>query len=158
VMTNYRFLLYMPVAFTAVIGTAQFLTFVPPHAADIGLTDEEVSYLFIISGASDITSKLFVSMIADCHFIKRYQLIAFDLIVFGTVANFVSFFTDFKRMIILVVAYGTCGQMYFGLFPVILADFVGIENLSTALGIVILIHGFALSVSTPILGKYPPQS
>ncbi|KAK3082905.1 hypothetical protein FSP39_008674 [Pinctada imbricata] len=152
VIKNPHFLMYLPVAFTAIIGTAHFLTLLPPHAADIGLTNEDVSFLFMISGISDITSKLFLASIADCNFIKRYQLIAIGLIVFGVVTQFISFFTDFKLLAIHVVIYGTFGQMYFGLFPVMLADFVGINNLSSALGIVILVHGFALSVSNPLLG------
>ena len=154
VLQNRLFLMFMAVVFTAIIGAAQILTFIPAHSNSIGLTDDEVSYLYIISGCCDMFSKIIIASIADCHFIRRHHILAFCIITAGVVVNFIPFFKTFKTMVILIAANGLFGQIYFGLFPVILADFVGIENLSSAIGVVIMLHGIALSISNPILGKY----
>ena len=56
-------------------------------------------------------------------------------------------------MTILSVIFGVFGSVYFGLFPAVLVDFVGLEMLSGAMAINMLMQGLGLSISNPILGN-----
>ncbi|XP_078310874.1 monocarboxylate transporter 13-like isoform X4 [Crassostrea virginica] len=54
---------------------------------------------------------------------------------------------------LLQAIIGSTSGVYFALFPAVLADFVGLENLSGAMGLTMLTHGLALTIGNPILGS-----
>ena len=153
VLCNRLFMMFMLVACMSIVGMAQINMFLPAHSEDIGISKKDVALLLTIMGSLDLVSKILLAFIADLNFIKRHHLLAIASIITGIVVNFVHFFKDFYTMLILVITFGLFGQTYGGMHPVIVADFVGVKHLSSAMGIVTLLHGSMVSITSPIIGN-----
>ena len=157
VLCNRLFMMFMLVACMSIVGMAQINMFLPAHSEDIGISKKDVALLLTIMGSLDLVSKILLAFIADLNFIKRHHLLAIASVITGIVVNFVHFFKDFYTMLILVITFGLFGQTYGGMHPVIVADFVGVKHLSSAMGIVTLLHGSMVSITSPIIGNYSPS-
>nr|XP_022339925.1 monocarboxylate transporter 12-like [Crassostrea virginica] len=152
VLRNALFRMWIPVCFLAIIGSVQIVIFIPPHARDLHISDRDITLLVIIVGASNLISKVLMALLIYCNCMAKHHMIAISLIITGMSCLFINFYTDFVTMTILSVIFGVFGSVYFGLFPAVLVDFVGLEMLSGAMAINMLMQGLGLSISNPILG------
>ncbi|XP_056006169.1 monocarboxylate transporter 12-like isoform X5 [Ostrea edulis] len=153
ILRNPLFRMWIPVCFLAIIGCVQIVIFIPPHAKDLHISDNNITLLVMIVGASNLISKILSAFLIYCNVMPKHQLIAVSLIITGVSSMFISFYTDFLTLSILSVIFGVFGSVYFGLFPAVLVDFVGLEHISGAMAINMLMQGLGLSISNPILGK-----
>lgn len=153
VLKNALFRMWIPVCFLGIIGCVQIVIFIPPHAKDLQISDSDITLLVIIVGASNFISKILLAYFIYINLMPKHILIALSLIITGISCMFISFYTNFVTMTILSVIFGVFGSVYFGLFPAVLVDFVGLEHLSGAMAINMLMQGLGLSISNPILGK-----
>lgn len=153
VLKNGLFRMWIPVCFLGIIGCVQIVIFIPPHAKDLQISDTDITLLVIIVGASNLISKILLAYFIYINLMPKHILIALSLIITGISCMFISFYTNFVTMTILSVIFGVFGSVYFGLFPAVLVDFVGLEHLSGAMAINMLMQGLGLSISNPILGK-----
>lgn len=154
VLKNALFRMWIPVCFLGIIGCVQIVIFIPPHAKDLQISDSDITLLVIIVGASNFISKILLAYFIYINLMPKHILIALSLIITGISCMFISFYTNFVTMTILSVIFGVFGSVYFGLFPAVLVDFVGLEHLSGAMAINMLMQGLGLSISNPILGKH----
>ncbi|XP_048744845.2 monocarboxylate transporter 12-like isoform X3 [Ostrea edulis] len=152
ILRNPLFRMWIPVCFLAIIGCVQIVIFIPPHAKDLHISDNNITLLVMIVGASNLISKILSAFLIYCNVMPKHQLIAVSLIITGVSSMFISFYTDFLTLSILSVIFGVFGSVYFGLFPAVLVDFVGLEHISGAMAINMLMQGLGLSISNPILG------
>lgn len=152
VLKNALFRMWIPVCFLGIIGCVQIVIFIPPHAKDLQISDSDITLLVIIVGASNFISKILLAYFIYINLMPKHILIALSLIITGISCMFISFYTNFVTMTILSVIFGVFGSVYFGLFPAVLVDFVGLEHLSGAMAINMLMQGLGLSISNPILG------
>ena len=147
-------MMFMFVAATSIIGMDQISMFLPAHSEDIGISKKDVALLLTIMGSLDLVARLVLAFISDRKFLKRHHILAIASIITGVVVNFVHFFKDFNTMLILVITFGLFGQTYSGMYAVIIADFVGVERMSSAMGIISLLHGVMLTFTSPIIGNF----
>lgn len=152
VLRNALFKMWIPVCFLGIIGCVQIVIFIPPHAKDLLISDSDITLLVIIVGASNFISKILLAYFIYINLMSKHNMIAVSLIITGVSCMFISFYTDFVTMTILAVIFGVFGSVYFGLFPAVLVEFVGLEQLSGAMAINMLMQGLGLSISNPILG------
>ncbi|XP_061171310.1 monocarboxylate transporter 12-like [Saccostrea echinata] len=152
VLQNLLFRMWIPVCFLAIIGCVQIVIFIPPHAKDLQIADSKITLLVIMIGASNLFSKIFVAFLIHRSCMTKTHMMAVSLIITGASCMFISLYTDFLTISILSVIFGFFGTVYFGLFPAVIAEFVGVENLSSAMAINMLMQGLGLSISNPILG------
>ena len=153
VLCNRLFIMFMFVVCFDICGVANVAVFLPAHSEDVGISRKDIALLLTIMGSIDLVSKFTLAFISDIKCLKRHHMVAIASIITGIVTNFVHFFKDFNSMLIIVITYGLFGQTYVGMFPVIVADFVGVEHMSSAMGIVTLLHGAMLSITSPIIGN-----
>ena len=153
ILCNRLFMMFMLVACMSIVGMAQINMFLPAHSEDIGISKKDVALLLTIMGSLDLVARLILALISDLKFLKRHHMLAIASIITGVVVNFVHFFKDFNTMLILVITFGLFGQTYSGIHPVIIADFVGVEHMSSAMGMIALLHGVMLSITSPIIGN-----
>ncbi|XP_062616851.1 monocarboxylate transporter 13-like [Saccostrea cucullata] len=152
VLKNVLFRMWIPVCFLAIIGCVQIAIFIPPHAKDLRILDSKITILVIMIGASNFFSKIVVAIFIYHNFMSKTHMMAGSLIITGVSCMLISLYTDFMTMCFLSVIFGFFGSVYFGLFPAVIADFVGIDNLSSAMAINMMMQGLGLSISNPILG------
>ena len=147
------FWFFLPSACLLCNSCSMMLVFLPPHARDKGLTDSEITTFMSVIGGVDIISLLLWGLIADCGTIKRYQLVTIAAVIFGIIANLISFFEHFSSFLILSVICGLIGRVYFSMYPVLLVDFLGLEYLRSALGLLIMTQTIFSACAIPLLGE-----
>ena len=153
VLCNRLYIMFIFVAAINVVGMVQITTFLPAHSEDIGISRQDIALLLTIMGSLDLVSRLALAAVSDLKILKRHHILAITAIITGIVTNFIHFFRDFNTMLVLVITFGLFGQVYDGMHPIIIADFVGVEHMSTAMGFTTLLHGIMLSISSPLMGN-----
>jgi MFS family permease len=142
--------------------TALPISYIPPFARDCEVSDENIALLVTISAASDVLGRIGLTFIADSKTLKRHQILAMTMLMNGLSCLFVHFYTNFSTLIVFSVIYGIFGQVFFSLYPVIIVDFLGLENLRHGLTTVMLTMGSSVAIATVIIGKsthnYAPAS
>lgn len=146
------FQIWLVVAFFGILGTAQIVTYVPPLAAEKGVDKNQRVFLLTIIGASDIAGKVVLTVITFFNIFPKDIMMAVSLWIIAVVFFCVALFTEFSHFVVLSAVLGSCSGVYFALFPAVLADLVGLENLSGAMGLTMLVHGFSLTIGNLILG------
>lgn len=146
------FQIWLVVAFFGILGTAQIVTYVPPLAAEKGVDKNQRVFLLTIIGASDIAGKVVLTIITFFNIFPKDIMMAVSLWIIAVVFFCVGLFTEFSHFVVLSAVLGSCSGVYFALFPAVLADLVGLENLSGAMGLTMLAHGFSLTIGNLILG------
>lgn len=146
------FQIWLVVAFFGILGTAQIVTYVPPLAAEKGVDKNQRVFLLTIIGASDIAGKVVLTIITFFNIFPKDIMMAVSLWIIAVVFFCVALFTEFSHFVVLSAVLGSCSGVYFALFPAVLADLVGLENLSGAMGLTMLVHGFSLTIGNLILG------
>lgn len=148
------FQMWLIVAFFGILGTAQIITYLPPLAAEKNVDERNRVLLLTIVGASDIVGKIFLALITRFTMFSKALMIAIALWILAISFTCVLLYSDFVHFVVFAAIIGSTSGVYFALFPAVLADFVGLENLSGAMGLTMLTHGLALTIGNPILGKY----
>ena len=92
-------------------------------------------------------------LFADQHFLKNYQIISIASMIVATATFFMPLITTKTGFIAYSVLFGLFGRVFFGLYPVVLVDFVGIDNLGKALGINGLIMPTFHALEQPLTGN-----
>ncbi|XP_062599468.1 monocarboxylate transporter 2-like [Saccostrea cucullata] len=129
------------------------VNYIPPFARDCGLTDEKIALLVTICAACDLVNRIIVTFIAESKTFKRHQFVALTMLLNGLSCMFVRFYDDFFTLIIFSVLHGLFGQTYFSLFPAIIVDFLGSENLRHGLTTITVTLGISVSLSTVLIGE-----
>lgn len=148
------FQIWLVVAFFGILGAAQIITYIPPLAAEKGVDKSQRVLLLTIVGASDLAGKFVLTIITFFNIFPKDIMIAVSLWMIAAVFFCVPVFTDFSHFVVLSAVLGSCSGVYFALFPAVMADLVGLENLSGAVGLTMLAHGLSLTIGNPILGNY----
>ena len=153
VLRRLPFWLFMPSACLLCNSCSMMLVYLPPHAQEEGLTDSEITTFMSVIGGVDIISLLLWGLIADCGTIKRYQIVTIAAVIFGIISLLISFFETFSSFLVLSVICGLIGRVYFSMYPVLLVDFLGLEYLRSALGLLIMIQTIFSACAIPLLGE-----
>lgn len=146
------FQIWLVVAFFGILGTAQIITYIPPLAAEKGVDKSQRVLLLTIVGASDLAGKFVLAIITFLNIFPKDIMMAVSLWIIAAVFFCVAVFTEFSHFVVLSAVLGSCSGVYFALFPAVMADLVGLENLSGAMGLTMLTHGLSLTIGNPILG------
>ncbi|KAJ8310808.1 hypothetical protein KUTeg_012673 [Tegillarca granosa] len=153
-LKNKLFMLFVPSSMLSIIGFALIITYIPPHARDVGIDDSQTALLVSIISGCDLAGKFITAFISDSKHVKRHLIFVVPMLIVGTACQFVPFMTNFWSFALFSAIYGFSGGFYFAILAVVVIDFVGVANLSSALGIMVLSHGIAKAATTPILGMY----
>lgn len=151
-LQNKLFLLFLASTSLGLCGTALINSFIPPHAKDNGISDQQSAILISIFGGADLLGRFLMAVIAD-HCIRRYALLAFAMMIAGGVCQIVPFLQTFWSLAAFAFVTGLCSGVYFAVIAVVLIDFVGIEHLSGGYGICQLVNGMTITIVTPLLGR-----
>ncbi|KAK6195523.1 hypothetical protein SNE40_000934 [Patella caerulea] len=150
-LKNSMFILLMSIAFFAVTLFVSPI-YLPALFIELGASEADTALFLTVAGVSDVASRLLVGAIADLGIIKRHHIMVISLFIGGISAQFTRYCTSFELQIVYSLVYGLSVGPYAALLPVILTDFLGIENLARAMGFTALVHGTAIGSFHPIVG------
>ncbi|XP_033759548.1 monocarboxylate transporter 7-like [Pecten maximus] len=151
-LKNKLFLMNLTSSVCSVFGLALIVTYLPHHAKDVGMSDQQTTQLLTIIGCTDLLNKFILAFIADNKRIKRHFLVAGSLIITAISTLLIPYCTEFWSLALYSVLYGTFHGTFFAMLAVLVVDFVGIENISNGLAITMLSHGVSVCVFNPIIG------
>ena len=92
--------------FMLVSGGDCVLIMLPPHAKDIGLTNDQRGILMLLFACCDLFSRIILTIIADKPFISRTTILGFAGTVLGITCHMLRFFKTFGAMIAFCIITG----------------------------------------------------
>ncbi|XP_052104716.1 monocarboxylate transporter 12-B-like isoform X1 [Mytilus californianus] len=134
------------------IGSAYVIIFIAPFAKDNGVSPERVASLISIVNACDFTGRLMNGVITDRKILKNHQSIIITLSVTTVCLALSPLYTEYWHFVLLAVIAGFCAGGIFAMTPSVVADFLGIDNFRSAMGILVLGQGVTLGCSAPFIG------
>ncbi|VDI54640.1 Hypothetical predicted protein [Mytilus galloprovincialis] len=134
------------------IGSAYVIIFIAPFAKDNGVSPERVASLVSIVNACDFTGRLVNGLITDRKILKNHQSILITLSITTVCLALSPLYTEYWHFVLLAVIAGFCAGGIFAMTPSVVADFLGIDNFRSAMGILVLGQGVTLGCSAPFIG------
>lgn len=155
VLRRWSFLCFLPCAgFIITISTIPM--FLPPYAIDSGLSSKESDFLITLISITEIVGTITWGLIADKGIIQRHKIISISACSAGIATFLAPLFRSEATFLVYSAWYGFYGRVYFGLYPIVLVDFLGLENLGPALGIASVIQTASNAIMQPVIGKLAP--
>jgi len=147
------FLLFLVCA-CLIVTISSIQMFLPPFAIDSGISSKDSDFLITVISIVEIFGTVTWGYIADKQIIKRHKIITLAACSVAVVSFSAPFFRSYGVFIAYSVWYGFFGRVYFGLFPVVLVDFLGIENLGAALGLLMVLQTAFNAIMQPVVGGF----
>lgn len=146
---------YVPLLLGAVfIQMGQFIpnTFLPEYCYTIGLDGKQVSIIMAIYGAVNIFGRLSAGCLANVRCVNALWLCNVGMLMCGVGCALFPLCTTFSALCAFAVGVG----YFIGYFPplqiLIMVEYLGVEKLSSALGILMFAKGPAAFFGPPIAG------
>ncbi|XP_067659776.1 monocarboxylate transporter 12-B-like [Haliotis asinina] len=126
--------------------------YLPSLTSEKGISKTDTATLLTIFNSVDFVSRLCLGAVVDRKYVKVYNLMAIGLLITGTVNHFTWFYKTFLHMLVFTVIAGLFGSFYLCLIPVVVVEFMGLEDMGKTLGFMSLFHGISGFITHPILG------
>ncbi|XP_045201502.2 monocarboxylate transporter 14-like [Mercenaria mercenaria] len=150
-MKRIPFLFFIPCGCFIIMVSAIGL-YLPAYAKDLGISSKKCGLLITIISVTDMCAAIFWGVFADKQYIRRHKILSFAVVTMGFATCFTPLFKTYTACVVYSVIYGIFGRVYFSLYPVILVDFIGLENLRSALGIFGLAQTATSAGLQPVIG------
>ena len=154
VLKSPLFLYYIPFAVLIANGSSMLLSFLLPHAKDVGLSEVQQNSLLTLIGVADVITIPLWGMLADRQYIKSLNLVVIAMTCLAVPSCFISYYTTYATMLVFSLFYGLFGRVYFSLCPVVLVEFLGLEYLRSSVAISMVMQAVFHSFMLPIVGRW----
>ncbi|CAF5015300.1 unnamed protein product, partial [Rotaria sp. Silwood1] len=152
-LADSAFLLFTISNFLTSLGFNVPYNFAHDLAKDVHVVEHQREYVIMSIGLSNAIGRIIIGYVGDRKKINRLYLYNSTLILAGIATIFAPYCrSNMIPHIIYASIFGFFSGGYVGLTSVIITDLVGINNLSSAVGIVFLFQGIAVAIGTPIAG------
>ncbi|KAK7097702.1 uncharacterized protein [Littorina saxatilis] len=128
------------------------LDYLPALAKENDVSETRASLLLSIIGGLDLFCRLSCGFIADLKILRVSTMIIISFVILALVTQFVRFMTSFEHFVVLAVLQGIFGGVANCLAPVLIIEFVGLQNMGKGIGFCQLISGASLCAVYPFLG------
>ncbi|ESO98955.1 hypothetical protein LOTGIDRAFT_158918 [Lottia gigantea] len=129
-----------------------FLNYYPAYVVELGTSEQDAANILSIAGAVDFFCRLGAGLFADLGYMKRTHICAIAQIVSALNCHLLVFYSSYHYQIIGIVLFGMFSGVYNSFIPVLIMDFLGMDDLAKALGFVMITHGAAICAYHPIVG------
>ncbi|BFZ00924.1 hypothetical protein BsWGS_03963 [Bradybaena similaris] len=153
-LSNPLFLIYaLSVGFGNFAYPNVFLM-LPAHAESNGQDRDTSALLVSVIGITDLAGRLFFGWFSDLKFMpRRYGFVG--CMAISALLNLAApAMTTFPALVTYAALYGLFAGSYMALISVMLADVLGIEKLSSAYGLVMLVMSLGLLPGPLICGEH----
>ena len=153
-MKNPLFWVYV-VSFAANIGGYGFaLFFFPPYTNEVGLDKSITSTLLSAGGGIQLFSRLVIGFVSDRQYISPSTLVRICSVMAGIFTIALPFLPYLEFIVAFVVVLSMFGGSFFSVAIVILAEYVGLDQLASANSIYLLVSSCFHCALPVVLGKY----
>ena len=150
---NYAFtVLCIQLFFYTIAFNATFV-FLPAIAKVRGLSKFDGAMLVSILGVCDALARIVMSILLDLKRVKKYRLIIYNFLMVwtGGVCLMIPLMKTFWQFSIMSALFGLLSGTYISQKSVVVVDILGVEKLSSSLGLILLFQGIG-SLAGPIIG------
>ncbi|CAH8461702.1 unnamed protein product [Heterobilharzia americana] len=137
---------------TAVLGMYVPLIYVSDFASVYGISNKLSSYLLSIMGGSSIASRLLIAWISGLPHVSPLIVQTISQFLLGILVCSMPVLTTFSGMAIAFALYGFLSGIFSTLSTIILYDLVGMNELTTAVGLITLSRGISSVFGPPLAG------
>ena len=153
-MKNPLFWIYV-ISFAANVAGYNFaLFFFPSYTKEVGLDKNITSTLMSAGGCIQFFSRLVAGFVSDRQYVSPITLVKISSLMAGIFAIALPFLPYFEFIIAVVVVLSIFGGSFFSVAIVILAEYVGLNQLASANSFYLLISSCFHCALPVVLGKY----
>lgn len=127
--------------------------FMADRAIELGMEESQASFLLSALGIVNTVGQILYGFIGDRE-VNLSLLYGFSLMCCGVSILLVPLFTDFVPLAVLSGAFGLFISVNYALSTVLLVEFLGLNKLSNAYGLTMLVQGIANLVGPPVAALF----
>lgn len=155
VLRNNLFRLFLLVYILGGPTSAYIHIFIPPYAREKHINDYRIATIVSATNACDFLGRILGGVIVDRHILRSHTTAGITQLMAGVVVILSPLYQQYWSMMLFGIFDGLFAGSLFSLAPAVIADFIGIEQYRSAMGILLFFQGIALSSSAPVAGENP---
>ena len=127
--------------------------YLPALVSQHGVTESQAAELLSIIGGLDLVCRLTCGLLVSLNRVRVTNLAAFSYVILAVLMQCVRLMTTYEHFVALAVIQGLLGGVPNCLFPVLVLEFVGLEDMAKCIGFNQLVAGAAMAGIYPLLGQ-----
>ncbi|XP_014784377.1 monocarboxylate transporter 9 [Octopus bimaculoides] len=139
-------------AFTLASMQSIAMMFLPNYGMHKGLSLTQSATLISVIGITNTIGRILIGLMTYSFDVPSIYSFTFSLLISGLISFAFIFCDTFASLIVCSGVFGLCMAVIVSLRTIVLADHLGIENLTHAFGVVALFQGIGFTVSPPLAG------
>jgi len=152
-LTDKKFLLIGISNFFGFLGFYIPFVYLPSMAGDKdGIEKDEAAFLLSIIGISNTIGRVFTGLISDLACVDSMFVVNVSLVLSSISLFSMPFLDDITSFSVISALFGLFIAAYIALTSIVLVDFCGIENLTSAFGLLVVFRGISSIIGPPLAG------
>ncbi|XP_023209864.1 monocarboxylate transporter 12-B-like [Centruroides sculpturatus] len=127
-----------------------YLMIIVDFAMDLKIEENDASFLISTFSISDMVGRLSSGWLTDRGFVKRRHLVMVTMIIIGAILSITPWMRTYIHLSVVAVIYGVLVGSTLIVFFALLEEYLGLDNLPTAVGLMTFFNGCGAFV-TPTL-------
>uniref|UniRef100_A0A0K2T0D8 Major facilitator superfamily (MFS) profile domain-containing protein n=1 Tax=Lepeophtheirus salmonis TaxID=72036 RepID=A0A0K2T0D8_LEPSM len=129
---------------TMSLGVPHVLFFLPAHARNLGFPGSDGSKLLAICSVTDMLGRIVLTIVVDTNLVPKHICYGLAILTCGfSVLSLSVIGNQFWAMALSMSAYGLGSGAWFLMIPLLLADYLGVENIGSSYGMIRLFQSSA---------------
>ncbi|XP_045193180.2 monocarboxylate transporter 12-like [Mercenaria mercenaria] len=149
---NPRFTMYCVAFILCMNGYGNNLILIPAQIKALGYDNLHAGYGVNIMGICEVVARLFFGWLADQEWVSRRHLFLLSMFTACVFSFIAPMFNSFLFMAIYAGIIGTFPGSFWSLLSVLIIDVVGMDNFTSAYGLLMLCLAVGVIVSQPCVG------
>ena len=126
----------------------------PRYAQNLNIPNEKSSNLVGIMSVGSTFGRLFFGKLSDHPRVNRLYLYQMSFFCIGAIQLLVPQITNFVGLAMYMVSFGVFDGCFIVLLAIVVSDVVGIDKVSTGMGVKFFFMAITSFVGTPFAGKF----
>jgi MCP family monocarboxylic acid transporter-like MFS transporter 10 len=127
----------------------------PGYAKDLNIEEKKSSNLIGIMSVGSTFGRLFFGKLSDHPRVNRLYLYQMSFFCIGVIQTLVPQITNFAGFAMYMVTFGVFDGCFIVLLAIVVSDVVGIDKVSTGMGVKFFFMAITTFVGPPLAGKFP---
>ena len=115
---------------------------------------EDAAFLVSVIGISNTLGRVISGWISDFSWVNSLVVTNMAIILSAITVFLFPFCTSYASLTLMALLFGFFVAAYISLTSIILVDLLGLDNLTSAFGLLTLFRGFSSMIGPPINGEY----
>merc|ERR1719273_618016 len=147
---------FLLIAISNIFGMLGFyvpFVYLPNMAASKeGISVEDANFLISIIGISNTIGRVLAGWFSDFSWVDSLLFTNLAILLSGISVFVLPFCTTYGTFVTIALAFGFFVAVYISLTSIVLVDLLGLDNLTSAFGLLILFRGVSSMVGPPVAG------